>query len=149
MRKSLALSLLLPVLALAACSPPAPEAPKLDLQPIAYFDVTQNKLYGSGCNFVSSDGGMGAVFLAQSERGLIKLADHVITLPVARGAGSLPQGAHDHYAGGGYAATLSRVPDGKAKTMGVIDVFAARLVIADGKRQTLYDKTGDAQCKPM
>ena len=46
------------LMALAACSGAKPEAPKLTLQPILYFDVTQNKLYGSGCNFVPSNGGM-------------------------------------------------------------------------------------------
>lgn len=136
--------------ALAACSGGKPDAaPQLALQPILYFDVTQNKLYGSGCNFVPSNGGMGAVFLAQAERGLIKVDDHIVEIPLASDATPLPQGAHTRYAGPLYSAQLTPVPGGKRKTMGVIAVFPAHLVIADAKRQPIYDATGDAQCKPM
>ncbi len=137
------------LMALAACSGAKPEAPKLTLQPILYFDVTQNKLYGSGCNFVPSNGGMGAVFLAMETRALIKLDDHIVSIPVANDAAALPQGAHTHYAGPLYAATLTAVPGGKHKALGVVAVFDGHLAITDAKGQTVYDATGDTQCKPM
>jgi hypothetical protein len=146
MRK--ALMTMLP-LVLAACSGAKPEVPQLALQPILYFDVTQNKLYGSGCNFVPSNGGMGAVFLAMDTRGLIKVDGHIVEIPVAADAAALPQSAHSHYAGPLYAATLSPVPGGKHKTLGVVSVFDGRLVIADAKAKTVYDAVGDTQCKPM
>lgn len=134
---------------LAACSPGKPEVPQLNLQPLLYFDVTQNKLYGSGCNFVPANGGMGAVFLAMATRGLIKLDDHVIAIPPAGDAAPLPQGAHTHYAGPLYGATLVPVPGGAHKTLGVVSVFTGHLTVTDARGQTVYDATGDTQCKPM
>lgn len=136
-------------LALAACSGGTSQAPQLPLQPILYFDVTQNKLYGSGCNFVPSNGGMGAVFLALDARGLIKVDGHIVEIPVAGDAAALPQSAHTHYAGPLYAARLTAVPGGKQKTMGVVSVFDGHLVITDAKAKTVYDAVGDTQCKPM
>lgn len=134
--------------ALAGCAK-APEAPKIALQPILYFDVTTNKLYGSGCNFVASDGGMGAVFLAQADRGLIKTGDHIVAIAADHASPALPQGAWQHYAGGGYKATLERVPGGKSRQNGVISVFDATFALSDAGGSELYRATGSAQCKPM
>lgn len=137
------------LMALAACSGAKPEAPQLTLQPILYFDVTQNKLYGSGCNFVPANGGMGAVFLAMEARALIKVDDHIVSIPVANETAALPQGARTRYSGPLYGATLSAVPGGKHKALGVVSVFEGHLTITDAKGQTIYDATGDTQCKPM
>ena len=151
MRKSVLV--MLPVtlaLTVAACSAAKPDrAPQLALQPILYPDITQNKLYGSGCNFVASDGGMGAVFMAQDDRALMKLDDRIVAIPTAADAAALPQGAHTHYSGPLFGATLTQVPGGRRKTMGVVEVFSGHLIIFDARRQPVYDATGDVQCKPM
>lgn len=136
-------------LALAGCSGSKPDVPQLALQPILYFDVTQNKLFGAGCNFVPSNGGMGAVFLAQAARGLIKVDGHIVTIPAAPDAAPLPQTARTHYAGPLYAATLTPDAGGAHKTMGVVTVLTGHLVITDAKSQPVYDATGDLQCKAM
>ena len=137
-------------LALSACSAGKPDpAPQLALQPILYPDIAQNKLYGSGCNFVASDGGMGAVFMAQDARGLMKLDGHIVAIPAATDATALPQGAHTHYAGPLYSATLTQSSGGKPKVNGVVNDFAAHLTVFDARKQPVYDAAGDAQCKPM
>jgi hypothetical protein len=141
-------AVLLAILALAACSPVKPAMPQLALQPILYPDITRNKLYGASCNFVPSNGGMGAVFLAQATQAIIKIDDHVVPIPLAANAGPLAQGAHTRYAGPLYAATLVPVPGGKHTMMGAVPVFAAHLTITDAKAQTVYDATGDTQCRP-
>jgi hypothetical protein len=135
-------------LMLAACSGPKPPLPQLVLQPILYPDMTRNKLYGPGCNFVPSNGGMGAVFLAQPGQAFIKIDDHVMPIPPAANAGPLPQGAHTRYAGPLYAATLVPEPGGKHTMMGAVAVFAGHLTITDAKAQVVYDATGDTQCRP-
>jgi len=147
MRKTILVTL---TLALAACSAAKPDhAPQLALQPILYPDIAQNKLYGSGCNFVASDGGMGAVFMAQDVRGLMKIDGHIVEIPTATDAAVLPQSAHTHYSGPLYSATLVEVPGGKPKAMGVVSAFSAHFTVFDARRQPVYDATGDAQCKPM
>ena len=136
--------------ALTACSGGSkPDVPQLALQPIDYFDITHNKLYGSSCNFVPAGGGLGAVFLAMDARALIKVDGHIVVIPVANDAAALPQGAHTHYAGPLYSATLTAVPGGKHKTLGVVAVFDGHLVIADAKGHAVFDTHGEAQCKPV
>jgi len=138
------------ILALTACSATKPDpAPQLALQPILYPDIAQNKLYGSGCNFVASDGGMGAVFMAQDARGFMKIDGHIVDIPTAADAAGLPQSAHTHYSGPLYSATLTQVPGAKPKAMGVVSAFTAHFTVFDARRQPIYDATGDAQCKPM
>jgi hypothetical protein len=135
-------------LALTACSGATPAAPQLLLQPLLYPDMTQNKLYGPSCNFVPSNGGMGAVFLAQTSRGVIKIDGHIMAIPLAADTAPLPLGAHTHYAGPLYAATLLPVPGGKHSMMGAVAVFTGHLIITDAKKQAVYDATGDTQCRP-
>ena len=146
MRKSV---VIMGLLVLSACSAKPDPAPQLALQPILYPDIVQNKLYGSGCNFVAANDGMGGVFMAQDAKGLMKLDGHIVEIPVAGDAAALPQAAHTHYAGPLYSATLIQVPGGKSKTTGVVSVFAAHLTIFDARKQSVYEADGDAQCKPM
>ena len=134
---------------LAGCSGSKVEAPQLALQPISYFDVTQHKLYGSGCNFVPAGGGMGALFMAMETRGLIKVDDHLVDMPTAPDAAALPNGAHTHYAAPLYAASLTPLAGGRHKHLGVVSVFDAHLVISDARGQSVYAADGEVQCKPM
>ena len=124
------------------------QMPQLVLQPILFPDITQNKLYGPGCNFVPSTGGMGAVFMAQPERGVVKIDDHVVAIPLANDGASLPQGVHTHYAGPLYAATLVVEPGAKQKTVGATVTFKGHLTITDAKRQKVFEASGDTQCRP-
>jgi hypothetical protein len=135
-------------LALAGCSQGKPVMPQLVLQPILYPDMVSNKLYGPACNFVASGGGMGAVMLAQERRAVIKIDDHVVAIPAAADGAALPQGAHTRYAGPLYSATLTPIPGGKHSMMGALAVFAGHLTITDAKAQSVYDATGDVQCRP-
>lgn len=143
---------LLICLVLAGCSGAGPGTrsamPQLALQPILYPDMVQNKLYGAACNFVPASGGMGAVFLAQDQRALIKLDDHIVAIPLAADAAPLPQGAHTHYAGPLYSASLLPAHDAKMKKTGGLTEFGGHLVITDAKAQPVYDADGDIQCRP-
>lgn len=145
MRKSIILGLAV----LSACSQAKPEMPQLALQPILYPDITQNKLYGAVCSFVPTNGGLGAVLLAQAQRAVIKIDDHIVTIPVATDGAALPQGAHTHYAGPLYAATLQATAGKPQRTQGSQVSFVGHLSITDAKAQPVYDAAGDIQCRPM
>jgi hypothetical protein len=159
--------LALPLLAVAACHK-APQqsdaaaiaqveaaqkerAPAQEISPqvIDFFDITKGKLTGSGCNFVPENGGMGAVLLAQEDRGLIKIKDQIVVLAADKGSARLPQHGWSHYTGREWALTLTRIDDGKAKTMGVIDSFTGQVVITDADSRPVYTAKGNVQCKPM
>ncbi|MCW1986177.1 UNVERIFIED_ORG: hypothetical protein M2348_001927 [Sphingomonas sp. R1F5B] len=126
-------------------------APAQEISPqvIDFFDITKGKLTGSGCNFVPDNGGMGAVLLAQEDRGLIKIKDQIVVLAADKGSAKLPQHGWSHYTGREWALTLTRIDDGKAKTMGVIDSFDGQLVISDADSRPVYTAKGNVQCKPM
>lgn len=137
------------VLVLCACSPAKPEMPQLGLQPIGYPDMAANGLTASGCSFVPQGGGLGAVFLAQDTRGVMKLRDHIVSLPAATDSPALGAGAHGRYASALYAATLVKLADAKTKVQGAAVSFDARLTIADARGQRVYDAPGTAQCHAM
>lgn len=126
-------------------------APAQEISPqvIDFFDITKGKLTGSGCNFVPENGGMGAVLLAQEDRGLIKIKDQIVVLAADKGSARLPQHGWSHYTGREWALTLTRIDDGKAKTMGVIDSFTGQVVITDADSRPVYTAKGNVQCKPM
>jgi len=127
-------------------TPPAkPVAP----QPILFFDITKNKLYGSGCNFVAVDGGMGAILLAQSDRAIIKLDEKLVILAADKGSTKLPQGAWSHYVGKEFALSLTRIDDGKAGKNGVVDLFDGQMVLTDPHGSVVFNAKGNVQCKPM
>lgn len=161
------LAILLPLAALTACHK-APQqsdaaaiaqveaaqkerAPAREISPqvIDFFDITKGKLTGSGCNFVPDNGGMGAVLLAQEDRGIIKLDGAPVILAADKGSAKLPQHGWSHYTGREWALTLTRIDDGRGKTMGVIDSFTGQLVITDADNRPVYNAKGNVQCKPM
>lgn len=162
------LSVLLPLAALAACGPQAPRqsdaeaiaqvkaaqaakppARPIAPQPILYFDVTQHKLYGSGCNFVPDGGGMGALVLAQPERAVLKLEDAIVTLAADKGGARLPQGAWTHYSGKAHTLSLTRLGDRPDAQNGVVTLLRAQVTITDPHDRVVYAAKGDLQCKPM
>jgi len=137
------------IAAVNAAQDAKPPAKPIAPQPILYFDVTKNKLYGSGCNFVASDGGMGAVLLAQNEKAFMKLDDNIVALAADKGSTALPQGGWSRYSGKEYALTLTKIDGGNTKKAGVIDMFDGQLVVTDPHDQIVYQAKGNVQCKPM
>lgn len=162
-----AIALLVPLLALAACSKGPSQsddaavaqveaaqkerAPSREIapQPILFFDITKNKLTGAGCNFVADGGGMGAVLLAQADRGVIKLDDQMVILAADKGSAAMPQHSWSHYVGRDYALTLTRVEGSKSVQNGVVESFTGQLVISDAQTRPVYAAKGTVQCKPM
>lgn len=124
-----------------------PPVRPLDLQPILYPDITQNKLHGTGCAFVADGGGLGAVFLAQDKRGVIKHGDHVLILAPDAGSARMPKGSFSRYTGKEHAVTLTAV--GPFKPVGTTEQFKGKMVVTDAFERPVYEATGDVQCKAI
>lgn len=124
-----------------------PPAKPLDLQPILYPDITKNKLHGTGCAFVADGGGLGAVLLAQDERGVIKYADSVKVLAPDAGSAKLPKGSFSRYTGKENAVTLTTV--GPVTAVGGSEQFKGKLIVTDAFERPVYEATGDVQCKAI
>ncbi len=140
------------VVILAACSDPAPPPPPANaVEPgrIDYFDITQNKLYGSGCNFVAEGGGIGAILMALEADAILKIGGKLVKIPADKTSKPLKQGSWTRYAGPAYTLTLAPVADGKGKVVGVVETLAAQITLRDPSGKTLFAAKGEAQCKPM
>jgi hypothetical protein len=149
MMRNLAFGLLV---LLAACSEPAPPPPPANaIEPgtIDYFDITKNKLYGSGCNFVADGGGMGAILLAQGAQAVLKLDRKLVKIAADKASKPLKQGSWTRYSDPAYTLTLNPVEDGKGKVNGVVEMLTAQMTLSDGAGKVLFTAKGQAQCKPM
>ena len=136
---------------LAACSPAPPQPPANALEPgrIDYFDITNNKLYGSGCNFVGDGGGMGAILLAQAKQAVLKLDNKIVQIPADKASKPLKQGSWTRYTGLAYTLTLFPIEDAKGSVNGVVEMISAQMTLTDPKGKVLFTTKGQAQCKPM
>lgn len=126
-------------------------------EPILYPDIMQGKLIAAGCNFVADGGGMGAVLMAQADRGVIKLGGHLVALAADKGSARMPLGSWSHYVGRDYALTFTRIGGASASASasastpsggGVqAQAFRAQVVISDADARAVYAAKGEAQCK--
>lgn len=124
-------------------------------EPILYPDIMQGKLIAAGCNFVADGGGMGAVLMAQADRGVIKLGGHLVALAADKGSARMPLGSWSHYVGRDYALTFTRIEGASASASasassggGVqAQAFRAQVVLSDADARAVYAAKGEAQCK--
>lgn len=124
-------------------------------EPILYPDIMQGKLIAAGCNFVADGGGMGAVLMAQADRGVIKLGGHLVALAADKGSARMPLGSWSHYVGRDYALTFTRIEGASASASASTpsggsvqaQTFRAQVVISDADARAVYAAKGEAQCK--
>ena len=162
------LALLFSLVAIAACGPtpeqqaeedardvaavianqdPPPEV--LQPEPINYPDIEKHDLFGAGCNFAPQGGGLGAIALAQAEKGYMKRGGELLTFAADKGSAEQPLNSYRKYTGLGYAFTLD-IDQARSETPGGPDTevtnYPARLTVVDGKGRTVYEAAGIAQC---
>lgn len=141
------------VLLLAACGssgpPPPPPTSAVQPEPIDYFVITKNKLYGSGCNFVADNGGMTALVLAQEKEAIFKLKGQIVRVAADKTSQILPESAHSRYSDDKYTVLLAPIPGTEPKENGVIQSLPTSLAIMDPKGRVQFAAKGTVQCKPM
>lgn len=139
--------MLLPLL--AACSGSGGKAPDnaVALQAILYPDISGNKLYGAGCAFVAAGGGMGAVLMGFADRAAIKRDGKVEMLEADTASAKLPDGAWTRYTAKDYALTLTGT--GPVQALGGVNKLPGTLAMTDAAGATLYEASGDIQCRPQ
>jgi len=144
---------LVPVLLLAACGsggpPPPPPASTIQLEPIDYFVITNNKLYGAGCNFVAENGGMSALVLAQEKEAIFKLKGEIVRVAADKKSQNFPESAHSRYSDAKYTVLLAPLPGTDPVENGVVQTLATSLAIMDPQGRVQFSAKGTVQCKPM
>lgn len=122
--------------------PPQP----VTLEAIAYPDIEKHDLFGAGCNFAASGGGLGALVLAMEQAAYIKVDGKIERLAPDPGSPELPLGARGKYDGKRYSILLD-IAEGEGKQDGIETVnFPARLVVRNERDQVVYEASGLAQC---
>ncbi len=135
------------IAAVEAAQDGKPPVKPLELQPILYPDISQNKLHGTGCAFVSEGGGLGAVLLAQDKRGVIKYDDHIQILAPDAGSAKMPKGSFSRYTGKENAVTLTA--DGPVTPVGTTEQFKGKMIVTDAFERPVFEASGDVQCKAI
>lgn len=122
--------------------PPEP----LNLSAIGFPDIERENLFGAGCNFAPRGGGMGAVAIAQSEAGYLKIDNKVERFVPDAGSPQLPYEAREKYTSIAHSFQLS-LQDQTGKRAGLETTdYNGRLVVRDSSDQVVYQADGLVQC---
>lgn len=121
-------------------------AEPVTLQPIGYPDIEKHNLFGAGCNFAASGGGLGALALAMENAAFIKIEGKIERLAPDIGSPELPLDTRGKYDGKRYSITLD-IAEGEGAQDGMATVnFPAKLVVRNERDQVVYEESGLAQC---
>lgn len=123
---------------------PPPE--QLQPEPILYPDIEENDLFGAGCSFVPAGGGLGAIAIAQEDKGYMKRDGEVLTFASDKGSAKQPLNSYRKYDGKLYGFTLDLATDTGEQEGGEIVNRPANLTVRDGRGRTVYEAPGTAQC---
>lgn len=131
------------IAAVEAAQTPPPQPVKLSA--ITFPDVERENLFGAGCNFAPTGGGMGAIAMAQNEAGYLKIDNKVVRFAPDAGSKELFYGARQKYTGTSNSFEL--VLDGEGKQSGYeVTDYSGRLVVRDSADRVVYDAQGLVQC---
>ena len=113
---------------------------------ILYPDIEKYDLYGAGCSFAPEGGGLGAIVLAQADRGYMKREDEILRFAADKGSEELPYLAWRKYDGSDYSFTLDLDRDSGRQSGEETSDFKAKFTVRDGRDRVLYEADGIAQC---
>lgn len=115
-------------------------------QPILFPDIKANDLFGIGCAFVAKGGGLGAVMIARTDDGFMKLKDEMIRFAADKGSAELPYGTRERYAGKKYAFHLALASQKSVRSGTETADYDGRLSVQDEKGHIVYNELGTIQC---
>lgn len=113
---------------------------------IGYREIEKFNLYGAGCNFAPDGGGMGAVAIAQGERGYMVYQGELMRFAADKGSPELPYQARRKYDGTKHSFTLDLdQKSGEQSGMETTD-YRGTLAVRDGSDNVVYEAKGIVQC---
>lgn len=126
----------------AQVPPPQP----VNLSAITFPDIERENLFGAGCNFAPTGGGMGAITIAQNKAGYLKVDGQIERFAPDSGSAELPYGARERYTSGNRSFRLI-VDTSESQQSGYETMdYPGRLVIRDSQDRIVYEADGIVQC---
>ena len=123
-----------------------PPAQPLELEAIRYREIEKHELYGTGCSFAPTGGGLAAVALAMPDTGHIIVDGAMLTLAADKGSAELPYLARSKYDGTEHSMELDLDQDAGEEVGAEVSDYPATLTIRNARDQIVYNQSGIAQC---
>ena len=123
-----------------------PPAQPLELGAIRYREIEKHELYGAGCSFAPTGGGLAAVALAMPDTGHIIVNGEMLTLAADKGSAELPYLARSKYDGTEHSMELDLDQDAGEEVGAEVSDYPATLTIRNARDQIVYNQSGIAQC---
>lgn len=115
-------------------------------QPFTPDDIAKYDLH-RGCEFrPGSELSEPALFVAQEDRGYIKIDGRLMPLAVKSGSAELPSGAHSSYVGTQNRIELVSQAGAEGEVTQGRKAWPSRLVIHDANERVAYDALGQVRC---
>ena len=124
----------------------APPAQPLELGAIRYREIEKHELYGAGCSFAPTGGGLAAVALAMPDTGHIIVDGEMLTLAADKGSAEMPYLARSKYDGTEHSMVLDLDQDAGEEVGAEVSDYPATLTIRNARDQIVYNQSGIAQC---
>jgi len=116
-------------------------------EPFTQDDITRYDLARAGCMFrPGNDPKEEPLFVAQNDRGYLKVGDKLMPLAVKGGSAELPSGAHSTYVGtNNWVELVAQAGDQGTGPNGSA-AWPSRLVIHDAEERVAFDSLGQVSC---
>lgn len=132
------------IAAVEAAQVPPPQP--VNLSAITFPDVERENLFGAGCNFAPTGGGMGAIAIAQNEAGYLKVDGRIERFAPDTGSAEIPYGGREKYTSTNRSFRLM-VDTSAVQQTGYETVdYPGRLIIRDSRDRVVYEAGGIVQC---
>ena len=118
-------------------------------EPFVTDDVDRYDLARDGCMFrPGTKPDEAPLFIAQKDRGYLKLGGKLLPLAVKSGSAELPSGAHSTYVGTSNWVELVAQAGESGKALDGSETWPSRLVIHDANERVAFDSLGQVACAP-
>jgi len=116
-------------------------------EPFTAEDITQYDLARAGCMFRPGNRANEApLFIAQQDRGYLKIEGKLLPLAVRNDSAELPSGAHSTYIGAqNWVELVAQAGQGGASSDGA-QTWPSRFVIHDANERVAFDAVGQMRC---
>lgn len=116
-------------------------------EPFEAEDIARYDLARSGCMFRPGDNpNEKPLFVAQEDRGYLKIEGKLYPLSVKSGSAELPSGAHSTYIGTQNWIELVAQAGDQGTTVNGAQSWPSRLVIHDSSERVGFDAVGQVRC---